>query len=60
MTHRLECLINFNILNRLVIVDNKVAFVADRFTTCSCFGFVQQNFFIFAAIVLVDSGHAHK
>ena len=45
MTHRFECLTNFKILNRMIIVDNKVALVADRFTTCSCFGFVQQNFF---------------
>lgn len=44
MTHRFNYLTNFRILNRMVILDNKVTFVAGMFTSALVLDFFSGIF----------------
>lgn len=46
MTHRFECLTNFRILKRMIILDINIVFVSDRFTSAFVVDFFSR-FFLF-------------
>jgi len=49
MTHRFECLTNFRILKRMIILDINIAFVSDRFTSALVVDFFSRIFFCFCS-----------